>query len=238
MSLNLSGKPASRIPTLFILGDSISIQYGPFLEQMLAGRYVCDRKGSEILNQQVAVEGRAGILERLAVMDDSREEINGGDSRNVLAYLQARSSSVPVAWTVLLLNCGLHDLRKDPLSGAHQVEPESYIDNLKKILSLAARLSHWVVWVQTTPVVDARHQRLNPGYQRFNADVELYNQAADTLTGQYGIPKIDLYRFTRQLSSTFESLDALYCDHVHFIEPVRRLQAAYIAGWLEAYPFA
>jgi hypothetical protein len=36
----------------------------------------------------------------------------------------------------------------------------------------------------------------------------------------------------------YPSLDALYSDHVHFIEPVQWLQAAYIAGWLYAYPFA
>ena len=238
MSLNLSGDPASQNPTLFILGDSISIQYGSFLEQMLAGRYFCDRKGSELLSAQGAEEGQENILGRLAAMDSSLEAINGGDSYTVLAYLEGKRTSKPPNWTVLLLNCGLHDIRTDPEAGARQVEPEIYAENLTKLLHLAARLSRWVVWLRTTPVVDARHQRLNPEFQRFNADVERYNQIADALVDQFGIPKIDLYRFTYRLSSSFESLDALYSDHVHFIEPVRQLQAAYLAGWLEAHPFA
>lgn len=238
MSLNLSGDPASKNPTLFILGDSISIQYGSFLEQMLAGRYFCDRKGSELLSAQGAEGGQENILGRLAAMDSSRQEINGGDSCTVLAYLLGKSASKPPTWTVLLLNCGLHDIRIDPEVGARQVDPEIYAENLTKILPLAARLSRFIVWVRTTPVVDTRHQRLNQDYYRFNADVERYNQIADAIMDQLAIPKIDLYRFTYRLSSSFESLDALYSDHVHFVEPVQRLQAAYLAGWLEAYPFA
>ena len=33
--------------SVFVVGDSISIQYGPFLEQMLSGRIAYARKGSE-----------------------------------------------------------------------------------------------------------------------------------------------------------------------------------------------
>ena len=238
MSVNLSGNPASQSPTLFVLGDSISIQYGPFLEQLLAGRYICDRKGSELLKADSAEKRQVDILGRLAALEDSSEAINGGDSNAVLGYLQGRKPSTASNWTVLLLNCGLHDIRTDPFSNARQVEPESYGENLKSIVPLAARLSRWVVWVRTTPVVDARHQRLNPDYQRFNADVEHYNQVADAIMDHTGIPKIDLYGFTQRLHSMYPSLDALYSDHVHFIEPVQRLQAAYIAGWLDAYPFA
>jgi len=47
-------------------------------------------------------------------------------------------------------------------------------------------------------------------------------------------PSIDLYRFTLSLAEDVQALESLYEDHVHFTQPVRRLQAAYIAGWLEA----
>ena len=70
------------------------------------------------------------------------------------------------------------------------------------------------------------------------ARVVSYNQVADAIMDHTGIPKIDLYGFTQRLRPMYPSMDALYSDHVHFIEPVQRLQAAYIAGWLDAYPFA
>jgi lysophospholipase L1-like esterase len=231
----LPGKAAPHLPTLFVLGDSISIHYGPTLERLLAGRFACDRKGSELLEDHTRVENGAGILQRLAALDSGLEAINGGDSASVLVYLQAKSATQASLGTVLLLNCGLHDVRRDPRGSTRQVEPGDYAANLNDILQLATRLSQHVVWLRNTPVVDELHQRLNPEFTRFNADVELYNQIADTLTDEAGIPSIDLYWFTRKLSPANETLEQLYCDHVHFSEPVRQMQAAYIAGWLEAY---
>ena len=234
----MPGEPAPRLPSLFVLGDSISIHYGPTLERMLAGGFTCDRKGSELLGDQAAVEKREGVLERIAALDSSLEALNGGDSASVLAYLQAKSASQIPGWSVLLLNCGLHDVRRAPRSTNRQVEPENYAANLKCILELARALSQRVVWVRTTPVADARHQRLKPEFQRFDADVELYNRIADSIMEEAGIPIIDLYGFTRRLSPSAETLEDLYCDHVHFSEPVRQMQAAYIAGWLDAHTYA
>ena len=238
MSLPTPGDPVRSRPTLFILGDSISIQYGPYLERMLADRYTCDRKGSELLRTESLDIGSTDKLHRLAVMESSSEAINGGDSACVLAYLHTRLTPAPPAWAVLLLNCGLHDIRTDPLRGSRQVEPAAYAENLDAILGLVALASRSVVWLRTTPVSDSRHQRLNPEFHRFNADVDRYNQIADRIMDQAGIPKIDLYAFTRSLSVSLDSLDSLYSDHVHFVEPVQRLQAAYIAGWLDARSFA
>lgn len=230
--------PVSELPTLFILGDSISIQYGPFLERMLAGRYACDRKGSELLAAEPTGQPRGEILQRLTEWDLGAEDINGGDSACVLAYLKARASSKTPRWTILLLNCGLHDLRTNPNSGARQVAPKAYAQHLKEIVGLAARTSRRTVWLRTTPVADDRHQRLNPEFHRFNADVENYNRIADEIMDQAGIPKIDLYRYSFGLGAVFGSLDALYADHVHFTGPVQQLQAAYITGWLDASSFA
>ena len=238
MSLPLPGDPVRSRPTLFILGDSISIHYGPFLERMLAGRCICDRKGSELLRAESLAAGEKDTLQRLAALESSSVAINGGDSACVMAYLQSRCTPAPPAWSVLLLNCGLHDIRTDPQNSSRQVEPAAYAENLNAILHLAALASRRTVWLRTTPVSDSCHQQLNPEFHRFNADVEHYNQIADRIMDQAGIPKIDLYTFTRALSASPASLDSLYCDHVHFVEPVQRLQAAYIAGWLDAHSFA
>jgi hypothetical protein len=43
------------------------------------------------------------------------------------------------------------------------------------------------------------------------------------------VPVIDLYSFTENLGSD------RYVDHVHYREPVRALQAAYIVGYIDNY---
>ncbi len=151
----------------------------------------------------------------------------------MLEFLRSQAGAISPA-CCLLLNCGLHDLRVDPASGAHQVEPESYTRNLEQILYLARAAGAHVVWVRITPVVDARHNRLSTGFKRYNADIERYNALADRLMLVSETPSIDLYRFTLRLAEDGPALEDLYEDHVHFTQPVRRLQAAYIAGWLEA----
>jgi lysophospholipase L1-like esterase len=227
-------------PGLFILGDSISIDYGPFLERMLAGRFSCDRKGSELLADESPGQKpeRQHILQRLATLDRQSPALNGGDSNAVLAYLQAMSAYQLPDRPFLLFNCGLHDLRLDSQTRAYQVEPEDYSRNLEEIIRLASTVGRRVIWVRTTPVADTRHQRMNPGFQRFNADVIAYNDIADAQMNKAGIPSIDLYNFTLGLCNTPEGLEDLYIDHVHFTEEIRRLQAAYIAGWLDAQQYA
>jgi lysophospholipase L1-like esterase len=209
-------------PGLFVLGDSISIAYGPALEHMLAGRFTYNRKGYALLGSEN--------------MDSSL--VNGGDSRCVHAFLQAESSQIGPDCSVLLLNCGLHDLRVDPNSGAYQVELASYLHNLEQIAALARNLSQHVVWVRTTPVGDVRHKRLNSEFHRFNADVVAYNAGADTVMQRAGIPVIDLYHFTLSLCEPPDDLEPLYLDHVHFTPSMSQLQAAYLAGWLEAFEYA
>lgn len=211
----------SALPHLFVLGDSISIAYGPVLERMLAGRFAYDRKG----------------YAELASQDSGSTLVNGGDSRCVLEYLHAHPS-LPPPGGILLLNCGLHDVRVDPHSGTHQVELDIYTRNLEQIITLAKTASLRMVWVCTTPVVDALHNRVNQEYFRYNADVMAYNARAARVMQNAGIPSIDLYRFTLNLCIRTDALESLFEDHVHFTQPVSLLQGVYIAGWLEAFQYA
>jgi hypothetical protein len=225
LPFDLPSDPQQPLPRLFVLADSISFFYGPYLEQMLAGRFTCDRKGTDLLNRS---GWQPDLLARALSLDIESYDVNGGDSACVLEYLRQR----PPACDLLLLNCGLHDLRVDPQTGAHQVEPGDYGRNLDEILALAAEIAPQAVWVRTTPVADARHNRLSTGFHRFNADVIAYNAIADQAVQTAGITSIDLYNFTLSLCNRLEDLDNLILDHVHFTEPVRRIQAAYIAGRL------
>jgi lysophospholipase L1-like esterase len=196
---------------LFVLGDSISIHYGPCLAEMLRGVLAYARKE--------AVLRPPPELPYLA-------DANGGDSSAALAYL--REHLAALGPDILLLNCGLHDLKTDPQSGAKQVPPDRYRMNLREVTQVVAAQGVRTFWVRTTPLDDATHNSRSVGFHRYHRDVVLYNETADAVLRGAGIPIIDLYTFTCNLGAD------LYCDHVHFTTRVRELQAAYIAGSLLA----
>lgn len=199
---------------VFVIGDSISIQYGPYLQRMLAGFCDYDRKS-----------GEEEALRNL----DLPLGANGGDSGKVLAYLQALEAGGRT-FDVLLVNCGLHDIkrRSDSDSAELQVPAERYAANLRAIAAIAGRIAKRLVWASTTPVDDEQHRRHTREFYRRNADVLRYNEAAQAIMAEHGALVLDLYRFTANVGGE------LYCDHVHFHERVRELQAAFLAGALTA----
>jgi lysophospholipase L1-like esterase len=197
------------MPTLHVVGDSISQHYGPSLETYLSGTLAYSRK-----------EGMPG---------DPAEPsgANGGDSSLVLRYLRACAER-GLHWDYLLLNCGLHDLRTDPASGTKQVPLVHYEQNLRQIIPLARSLAAHVIWVRTSPVIDAIHNAKSQAFHRHLSDVIVYNSIADSVMHEWGVAIVDLFGFTGRLG------DDVFLDHVHFVEPVRQLQAAFIAGYLSA----
>lgn len=190
---------------LYVLGDSISMDYGPHLERYLAGTMTYSRKSGD-------AEARLNL--------DRPQGANGGDSSMVLEFLR---KSPPLPADILLLNCGLHDIKTSPGTNQHQVPLDQYRSNLKQILMVKTPT---VVWVRTTPVDDATHNRPGMSFHRSRVDCDAYNAAADEIMRAANIPSIDLHTFTRNLGNN------LYRDHVHFPEAICQLQAAYIAGWL------
>lgn len=197
---------------LYIVGDSISIQYGPYLERYVAGRFHYARKS-----------GEAEALLNL----DNPQGANGGDSSMVLAYLRGLEGQGGLDADLLLVNCGLHDIKTDPANGRKQVALREYRRNLQEIVATARRLGVALVWLHTTPCDEAVHNsRPGMSFHRYAADCAAYNAAADEVMDGADIPSIDLHSFTASLGPD------LYCDHVHFYEHVREKQAAFIAGWL------
>jgi hypothetical protein len=144
----------------------------------------------------------------------------------VLAFLNAKARHGGIDADLLLLNCGLHDLKTDPRTGKKQIPLDQYEANLRAILKTTRALGPKPIWVRTTLVDDAIHNLTAPGFQRYAADCREYNRMADRVMAANGIPGIDLCTFTQNLGPD------LYCDHVHFHEHIREKQAAYIAGWL------
>lgn len=208
---------ASSLPRLFVIGDSISIQYGPHLERFLSGSFAYDRKRD--------AAGGAKADHNL----DVPQGANGGDSAMVLAYLKARAAGEAIEAGVLLLNCGLHDIKTDLTSQAKQVPPDAYARNLRAILAEAERMKLRVVWVRTTPVVTEIHNARSRSFHRFAADVAAYNAIADEIMAEAQVPVIDLHGFSARF------VPAGFVDHVHFSEDVREKQAAFIAGALDMW---
>jgi lysophospholipase L1-like esterase len=200
---------------VYVVGDSISIQYGPHLRDLLQGAMTYSRKEGE-------EEARLNL--------DNPQGANGGDSSRVLSFLRARAAAGGIPADILLLNCGLHDIKTDPATGRKQVPLADYERNLRAILELRPRLVPAMAWIRTTPADERVHNaRPNMTFHRFAADVDAYNAAADAVMAAAGVPVIDLFSFTRNLGPD------LFCDHVHFTEPVRRLQATFLAGWLACW---
>jgi lysophospholipase L1-like esterase len=198
---------------IFIVGDSISIQYGPFLEKYLQGVMEYSRKA-----------GEEEALKNL----DIPQGANGGDSSMVLKYLKAKERSGDIDADYLLLNCGLHDIKTVPGSDKKQVSLDQYERNLKEIIKIVSTMKPQLIWITTTPCDEKIHNKDGMNFHRFSADCKAYNQLADAVMLEADIPIIDLGNFTSNLGND------IYCDHVHFHKHIQGKQAAFIAGWLDA----
>lgn len=195
----------ATIPKIFLMGDSISIHYGPYLIKDLQGVADIDQKKIETLNGK----------------EWSR---NGGDSKRVLSYLRSKLEQPGFHPDYIILNCGLHDIGRDSIKHTIQIAPELYRRNLDSIFTLISQKNIRIIWITTTPVVDSIHNSRTKQLVRFASDLENYNRIAAEVTSQYKIPTVDLHDFTLTLGN-----DA-YLDNVHYKEEIRPLQAAYIAG--------
>jgi hypothetical protein len=199
---------------IFIVGDSISIQYGPFLVKYLQGIMLYSRK-----------EGTEEALQNL----DIPQGANGGDSSMIVAYLKSKQHNGGINADYLLVNCGLHDIKTNPETGIKQVSIEEYKENLSQIILLAKIMKLQLIWINTTPCDEAVHNHKKIKFHRFAGDVIAYNKTAEKIMADADVSIIDLYDFTMNLGAK-----EIYCDHVHFIEPVREKHAAFIAGYLNA----
>lgn len=202
--MNSHAARSSVLPHVHVVGDSISMRYGPDLERMLTGMARYSRK---------PVEG------------DDPESANGRDSETALAYLEGLSQAERDAIDYLMVNCGLHDIKRSLENSLPLTPLELYFHHLRAIVRYARAATQTLIWVRTTPVVDQIHNSFpDMAFRRHQADVVAYNAAADAIMLSADVDVIDLFGFTLNLGA------GVYCDHVHFTPEVARLQAAYIAG--------
>lgn len=160
--------PASPLPKVILIGDSIRLGYAPRVVERLAGKAV--------------VISRAD---------------NGGDSANVLAHLD--EWVIREQPDVVHLNCGLHDLKRSKATGRHQVELDQYEANLRKIVTRIKRETKaGLVFASTTPILDDRHAKRKADFDRVEADVTRYNQAAIAVMRALDVPVHDLHWVVEQ----------------------------------------
>lgn len=195
---------------IFVLGDSVSIHYGPYLKSIIKHKFDYDRK--------------RGIDEALTDLDKPIGA-NAGDSEMVMKYL-AEENKNNTKYEILVINCGLHDVRVDRILNKIQVKLEDYKMNLTKIIELSTSMANKTIWVGLTPVIDEIHNSRKEGPLRYNKTVHSYDLAAKIIMDQYNIPCIDMYNFTKNLGTD------IYSDHVHFKTKIRKLQGKFIADYL------
>ena len=204
---------------LFLIGDSISIHYGNALEKYL-------------LDANVEFMRKGGLRREGTPYLEIGNDANGGNSAEVLLYLQNRLASDPVDADLVLVNCGLHDIKTHIATGEKEVGIESYRQNLEAIIALiTGDMKARMAWIRTTPCDDKIHNRPGMPFHRHLADINAYNSVADSCMAVHAIPEIDLFTFTQSLGPSEE----LYFDHIHFTDEVKRAQAGYIAGWIDAW---
>lgn len=201
---------SSKPKKLFLLGDSISMQYSPYLEKMLAGKF-------SIIRKQDNGEG----IQNLDVPKGS----NIGDSRMALKYIKFKLSDEKFTPDLITLNCGLHDIKRNPTTQAIAVDTAEYRQNLKEIAAIIAKRKIEMIWIRTTAVVDSIHLK-NKGFNRYAKDLQKYNSISDEVFKNANVKSIDLYTFTKSLGGN------RYVDHVHYNDETKMLQAAYISGFL------
>jgi len=199
---------------LFLLGDSISLQYGVYLEKYLKGEWIIDRKGS----QEKALKNL-----------DEPIDANGGNSKMVLDYLRTREKDPNFKPDLMVLNCGMHDIKRNPQTKEIAIDAINYRKNLEEIYLLLSHKKIPLIWVRSTGVIDSLHAAKSKAFDRYEKDVDEYNAIADQVFKKHKVPVIDLYTFTKKQG------DDRFADHAHFIPRVIDAQAKYIANFLSRF---
>jgi acyl-CoA thioesterase-1 len=163
-------------PRVLILGDSISIGYTPFVQEMLADKATVLRptKGKRPENCAGTNNGIQHI--------DRWLQIDGGN------------------FDVIHFNFGLHDLKhvdangqnSNKASDPHQAEPEAYAKQLREMVEKMKATGATLIFATTTPVPEGKLSPL-----RHPADADRYNEIAVGIMKEHDIRVHDLHKFAQ-----------------------------------------
>lgn len=123
-------------------------------------------------------------------------EENGRHSVHILVNLHPWL--LKRAADVVHINCGLHDLKTIVFGGRETVVPvEYYRRNLLQILQTVQKHTKAkLIWATTTPINERKAHNVHArvaDFDRFGADVAVYNKAALEVCEKLGVPVNDLH---------------------------------------------
>jgi acyl-CoA thioesterase-1 len=164
------------LPRVLILGDSISIGYTPYVQDML--------KGEALVVRPTFGDGKpqncSGTTKGVEMLD-TWLALEGGN------------------WDVIHFNWGLHDLKHvDTETGEssikpedpRQAEPEVYEKQLRGLVEKLKATGAKLIFATTTPVPKGRQNPL-----RRPEDVVAYNNIAKKIMAEHNVAINDLYVF-------------------------------------------
>ena len=198
---------------VFVYGDSISMQYGFPLKRLLKEDGIeYDRLGH--INSR----------------DLANPENNGISTREMKKWIDNFSE---IKDSILVFNCGLHDIVHINYGDLCQVTAKEYEKNLLEIVEIGRKKFTKMIFCNSTPVEDERHNKGIEKRYRYNADIIKYNRIAAYVMEREGIPIIDLYSITDERRQG----ENIYIDHVHMKESISELQAKKILDALKIWKY-
>ena len=172
---NTSTPAQADLPSVLIIGDSISIGYTPFVREILSGKAAVWRP----------VRPDGGI-------------INCGSTAAGVSELKQWLGNG--RYDLITFNFGLHDIayrhpdspeqgHRDKVRGTLSVAPDAYRKNMETITRMLKETGARLIWVNTTLVP--------PGeIGRFEGDEVRFNRIAQDIMEREGIPVCDLHALT------------------------------------------
>jgi len=194
---------SADLPNVLLIGDSISIGYTPFVQELL--------------------KGKAHVFRPM--LEDGKPE-NCSGSKNGVANVERWIAGKK--WDVIHFNFGLHDIKHvDPKTGVAtknsndplQSDIKQYVKNLKLIVGSLRTTGAKLIYATTTPVPEKLVSPL-----REPENVIRYNKAAVKIMKKEHIEVNDLYSFVLPRINEIQRP-----NNVHFIEKGSILLAEKVA---------
>ena len=170
----LWSQSSSDLPNVLIIGDSISIGYLPFVQELMKGK---------------------AIVDRIPLKPNGKPENCQGTTYGIANIDRWLSDT---KWDVIHFNFGLHDIKHvKPESGKSSNDPndppqadlKQYKKNLKAIVEKLKATDARLVFATTTPYPEGTKP-----YRGFGDEVK-YNKVAMKIMKKNDIPVNDLHAF-------------------------------------------
>ncbi|XOV91632.1 MAG: SGNH/GDSL hydrolase family protein [Bacteroidota bacterium] len=197
------------LPNVLILGDSISIGYTPFVQELMKGKANVHRP----------------------MLENGKPENCSGTTNGVKNIDRWIGNT---RWDVIHFNFGLHDLKhEDPETkqatknpeDPYQADPKTYRKNLTAIVDKLMATDAKLIYATTTPVPN----KLVSPY-RDPEDVIKYNKVASKIMKKGSVPVNDLYSYALPLLAEIQRQ-----NNVHFFEEGSRLMAKQVVEHINKY---